>query len=1082
MQRKAYENGVSALPQHIMNNFDIPRLHWLGILKESHDAHSITILHGASGQGKSSLAYRYLIDNYASNEIFVVSGIANQQQAIDISAALRELQKNEYNLIVYIDVRPYDKNWVWLIEQVFTLNLKIPVLVTIREEDFNRNPLDRNYIQYNDIELTLNEIEAQDLYNRYPTDKHISSSDSWNAFGEYNLLMEFIFFLRENESLKSRLQTQINKLILEEENVENWLFALLIISYAGRKEVPLSSKKLFAHIEIKNCLKMMQVFHKEYWVKSFEDNATLSSLHPVRALLLYDIILEKLVIEEESVLLQAIQFTDHHPQTLLVDFFYRESVSPTFIENLSEIAFTTWGTYAGVIESLLWLSVWQYYKKHKHVIDEGNSLTNNTFAFIMITDVTGYLKVDNAFLLEMLEKQNPVHFQKTVDLLQQIEEKEIDYCHVDNFMRQTITRLPLTSILCFDELTYCGFALFWHAQRGFILEESHFDYVVEHIDYSDVLAACEFCLGVQKQQWRNLYNIVLNIIKPILATELNIVYIDDNTDVLRAYVINDVSSCGSNHTKTMLVVDGLRLLYCDKEEYHITLIGSDILEGIPVLDNVKMIKNDKLPFKWITRLNGWFIKIDEYNYALNDWKDVFYRIENTRKEFCEISDYLCKAIDEYFKRQKVNKFINEAYKLRENQFRLSDHSIKLPKCATSKYGMSTDISNFSDISATIQKKKEATTDSKEYLSAIKAYNDYIQNAQNFLAQKDQLLIEKVKRLDVSNNGRLSYVNLMFALEKFSQMTFLFSTCFPQHIPDGDFVKDEESSIFLLGSMWAYVYTTSLRNENSVLYNKKRGLNQQRDVILGLIKKEIPNICGVQEVVYTDTKEVFVLLDILHADSFVAELYKVFSTLFTDFEYATLDFSLVASLIKKVNIQYAYNSAPTLGGLQIATMDFTKSEEEFSANIGHRAIGFDNYYWDVADNKMKCILTIIGLIESFTMIQKHIKDVLKYFDQMENNSCLIQPTIDVWKSNCNLFTKDSFVRIKETCSILLNYLGSQEQKDRLEKFNALTQSLDEIDDFLINLTVNESECEFTIAEYKSSFTNMIDFLMTDNPLS
>lgn len=354
LQRKAYENGVSALPQHILNNFDILRPYWLDTLKKSYNNHNIAILHGASGQGKSSLAYRYLIDNYASNEIFVVSGISSQQQAIDISAALRELQKNEFNLIIYIDVRPYDKNWVWLIEQIYTLNLRMPVLVTIREEDYNRNPLDRSYIQYSDIEITLNEMEARDLYERYPSDKHLSFEDSWEAFGEYNLLMEYIFFLRENESLKSRLQTQIDRLTIEE-NIDNWLLALLAISYAGRKEVPLNVKKLLKHIEISNYIKMLQVFNKEYWTKSFEDNVTLSSLHPVRAMLLCDILFGKLIVDEENILLQSIQFTDYYPQTMLIDYFYNKPVNPAFLEKLSDISFSTWATYAGVIESLLWL-------------------------------------------------------------------------------------------------------------------------------------------------------------------------------------------------------------------------------------------------------------------------------------------------------------------------------------------------------------------------------------------------------------------------------------------------------------------------------------------------------------------------------------------------------------------------------------------------------------------------------------------------------------------------------------------------------------------------------------------------------
>jgi len=221
LHRKEYENGVSALPQHIFNDFDIPRRYWLNVLDENFKKHNLTIIHGSSGQGKSSLAYRYLFDNYAANEVFIVSGISNQQQAIDISAALRELEKNEFNMIVYIDVRPYDGNWVWLIEQISTLNLSMPVLVTLREEDFNRNPIDKNYIKYNEIQLILNELEARDLYERYPTDKYLTFEDSWKHFGEYNLLMEYIFFLRENESLKTRLQSQIDRLILEEENIDN---------------------------------------------------------------------------------------------------------------------------------------------------------------------------------------------------------------------------------------------------------------------------------------------------------------------------------------------------------------------------------------------------------------------------------------------------------------------------------------------------------------------------------------------------------------------------------------------------------------------------------------------------------------------------------------------------------------------------------------------------------------------------------------------------------------------------------------------------------------------------------------------
>ncbi len=858
LHRKEYENGVSALPQHIFNDFDILRPYWLDVLDKSYKKHNLTIIHGSSGQGKSSLAYRYLFDNYAVNEVFVVSGISNQQQALDIGAALRELEKNEFNMIVYIDVRPYDSNWVWLIEQIYTLNLSMPVLVTLREEDFNRNPIDKNYIKYNDIQLTLNEVEARDLYERYPTDKYLSFEESWKNFGEYNLLMEYIFFLRENESLKTRLQSQIDRLILEEENIDNWLLALLIISYAGRKEVPINAKKLLKDIKIKNHLRMLLVFSQEYWVRSI-DGISLSSLHPVRAMLLYDILIEKNLITEEEVLLQSIQFTDYYPKTLLIDYFYSKPLNSDFIEKLSDLSYTTWGTYAGVLESILWLSVWKYYKKYETIIEQGNLLTNNTFAFIMITNITGYLEFDNQYMLDMLKKQNPKIFHEANKLLDSIEEKTINYMLVDEFLKNTMDRLPLDDVLTSDALTYCGFTLFWFAKRDIFLKESIFISAIDKVDYSDNLAVSELILGIQKQGWQEIYNRLLKKIKPLITKQLNIVYLNDKDNILQAYVINDISGNGNNHTKTMLAVDVLSMLYSEKEEYHVTLIGSDIIEGIPVYDNIKTIKKDNLPYKWITRLNGWFIKIDEYKYLLDNWKDIYDEILNRRQEIQEISNYLVKAIHEYFNKKKLNRFANKEYTKKENQFKNGNYTLKPPKCATNMYGISTGISNFTDVTPLLKRETEQQQEyqgAKEYLSILKAYNDYIKDFQYFLSQKSQLLIDKMQNESTLDIGRLSYVYLMFALEKLPKMLDLFEIEFSKFIPMDTFDENEEETLFLLGIMWEHVYNVPSRIESSIMYSKRKEMNYKKDIIQNFIDKAIGNIQGVEQVVYSDNREVF----------------------------------------------------------------------------------------------------------------------------------------------------------------------------------------------------------------------------------
>lgn len=1083
LRRKEYENGVSALPQHIFNDFDILRPYWLDVLDKSYKKHNLTIIHGSSGQGKSSLAYRYLFDNYAVNEVFVVSGISNQEQALDICAALRELEKNEFNMIVYIDVRPYDSNWVWLIEQIYTLNLSMPVLVTLREEDFNRNPIDKNFIKYNDILLTINEVEARDLYERYPTDKYLSFEESWKNFGEYNLLMEYIFFLRENESLKTRLQSQIDRLILEEENVDNWLLALLIISYAGRKEVPINTKKLLKDIKIKNHLRMLLVFSQEYWVRSI-DGISLSSLHPVRAMLLYDILIEKNLITEEEVLLQSIQFTDYYPKTLLIDYFYFKPVNSDFIEKLSDLSYTTWDTYAGVLESILWLSVWKYYKKYETIIEQGNLLTNNTFALIMITNITGYLEFDNQYMLDMLKKQNPKIFNEAKKLLDIIDEKTINYMIVDEFLKNTMDRLPLYDALTSDSLTYCGFTLFWFAKRDIFLKESISISAIDKVDYSDNLAVSELILGIQKQGWQEIYNRLLKDIKPLITKQLNIVYLNDKDDILQAYVINDISGNGNNHTKIMLAVDVLSMLYSEKEEYHITLIGSDIIEGIPVYDNIKTIKKDNLPYKWITRLNGWFIKIDEYKYLLDNWKDIYDEMLNRRQEIQEISSYLVKSIDVYFKNRKINRFINKEYIEKENKFKIGNYILSPPKCATNMYGMSTGISNFTDITFLLKRETEQQQEyqgAKEYLSILKAYNDYIKDFQYFLSQKSQLLIDKMQNKSISNIGRLSYVNLMFALEKLPKMLSLFEIEFSKFISMDILNKNEEEGLFLLGIMWEHVFNVPSRIESSIIYSKKKEMNYKKDIIQDFIDEIICNIQGVEQVVYSDNKEVFVLLDILYIESFIKKIYLQYTNQFQQLDYGTFDFNLLSLFIKKINIQYCYNSVPTFGGFEIRTLDFTKEDKKsFLESVIKTSIGVDNYHWDIPNVKIKYILTILGSIESFNFIFRHVEDVISNLIKIETDEHLQTQTLDSWKIACDSITKDLFKDINETCETLQVYLMDEKQKDILCGFIKVTNYLYAIDDIFLNLVVNKDklEDELSIDNYKETFIGIVDLLLAD----
>jgi len=88
---KEYRIGVNAHPQHIRNGLDIIRRDWVNKIQDYFKNNNIVVVKGVSGQGKSSLAYRYLIDNYLENYVFVIEKLTDSQQAIDIVAALNGL-------------------------------------------------------------------------------------------------------------------------------------------------------------------------------------------------------------------------------------------------------------------------------------------------------------------------------------------------------------------------------------------------------------------------------------------------------------------------------------------------------------------------------------------------------------------------------------------------------------------------------------------------------------------------------------------------------------------------------------------------------------------------------------------------------------------------------------------------------------------------------------------------------------------------------------------------------------------------------------------------------------------------------
>lgn len=109
---------MSAHPTHIRNNLDFKRNYWMKEIQTVINIKGVAILKGVSGQGKSTLCYRYLIDTYPEGRVFCVRSIADEGQAQNLVTALDGLGRHNENLIIYIDVQPGETLWAFLLQTV----------------------------------------------------------------------------------------------------------------------------------------------------------------------------------------------------------------------------------------------------------------------------------------------------------------------------------------------------------------------------------------------------------------------------------------------------------------------------------------------------------------------------------------------------------------------------------------------------------------------------------------------------------------------------------------------------------------------------------------------------------------------------------------------------------------------------------------------------------------------------------------------------------------------------------------------------------------------------------------------------
>lgn len=862
-----YRMGVNASPDHIRSGCDLRRERWLNEIRDRFLKNNIVLIKGASGQGKTTLAYRYLIDNYPELNIMCIQRVTSEEQAIDILSVLRGLNARK-DIVVYIDVEPYDIQWLWICEKALELAKDIKILISIREEDFQRSSVDYSKHNFEEISIEFSKDEAIELYEMYQNTTYLSFDNAWKSFGENGPLMEYVFMLNESKTLADRIRAQIENIVNHEEEADSWLESLMIISLAGIHNNSVSVNGLFQKVQCKQKLKMLKHFEKEYFVKVSQNTTYIECLHVLRARIIYNILMNMGIFNEEDILINTLGIIEHNATQMIVEYVYEAGITQELVNRIAKIKCLSVEIYADILKALLWCEIYYYFEINRKVIEEGDILFNNQFMFLGNTDITGLLQMDLLHDMSKLFNKVNSHFEEQmIDQLNKLPLLKLEYKFLDAYLISTYKNLSIWFQIREDDLTAWGYILFWLSYRKIYLNE----FSANNLDWnSNIEGAINYVLGISKQRWFNARNKIVEDILPVVFQENGVIYFEITDNEVFA-LINVLlgNEQGEPHPRVMKMVGICQRLFPEKKKYNVKISGYQLLDGIEVPDTQKNISQEHLPYVWITQLNGYFGNMHKYNALPDNWEDVYRNIVDARNIVLEYFEILLKGVEKFYRNENVDIFKSATYKEKKS------HVLKLteltpyiePKCAVDKYGIR-DNNYVVECNDEKYSNRSRIESDKEHISY--SCREYFSHIHAFCKNDENILIDAKLKKQSGQQSRIAYYNLIHALMKLDVFQQRFDDYFKEF---GNYQKrDLEIEILeKVTAIFTIVFFNHFVREKSISYKAKESMRVTERKIKQFMEYGTRELPGVKNVIQKE-KMVEIDVDILEYEGFLTQFY------------------------------------------------------------------------------------------------------------------------------------------------------------------------------------------------------------------
>lgn len=406
-----FYQGVSVRYEHVAAGLAVERSSLLDAIDRGFEREHVVVVHAASGQGKTTLAYQYL-SLLPSSWRFRIAAVPDRFHALQIAAAL-EGHASAVGLPVYVhlDVAPQDSEWPSVVREIST-NEHIRVLVTIREEDWRRST-DLATLRFSDVDPTLSEGEARAIFSslqgRFP-DAPPTFEEAWARFGANGPLLEFVHLVTQRQELRDRLSEQVARLRSQAAVDGNSIIDFLrLASVVGANDARSELRTLAELVGLGDPAFAVAQLEREYLLRVSDDGRLVAGLHPIRSRILADLLTDPALAPLGEQLVAAVPVVaESDLETFMLGALSNIVVaSHGLLAAALERQIASWTGFAGIGRALRWRGIAEYAERHRALIEEVDPDHMGRWSVMLDSDVAGAMPGGTRGMWETLAANLP---------------------------------------------------------------------------------------------------------------------------------------------------------------------------------------------------------------------------------------------------------------------------------------------------------------------------------------------------------------------------------------------------------------------------------------------------------------------------------------------------------------------------------------------------------------------------------------------------------------------------------------------------------------------------------------------------